>query len=319
MRFADLHCDTLMECYLKKQPLNKNPGHIDVEKLKKGQGLLQCFAIFVPTHDTAEKSGVTQTPYEYFLSVYDLFLREMKENSDSMVQVRSVADIRNAEKAGKISALLTVEDSVHLDGKIERVDEMYEKGVRIASFTWNYENSLAYPNSTDGETMKKPLKPFGREAAQRMEELGIIPDVSHLNDGGFYDLADICKKPFVATHSCARSLCSHTRNMTDDMLKVLGNKGGVVGINFFSLFLNAAHPDKTYISDIVNHAVYMADKAGIDAIALGSDFDGISSVLEFTDYSGMPSIADALSKKFTPAEVDKICSKNVMRLLEECL
>lgn len=315
MRFIDLHCDTIMNFYLQGFKLAENPGHIDMSKLEQGEALAQCFAIFVPTNDIAREEKVTATPYEYFTKAFDVYQQELAANAARIAPAFTAEDIRKNQKDGKISAILTLEDSAHIDGKMERVDELREKNVRIASLTWNYENSIAYPNSRDKAIMEKGLKPFGIDAVRHMCELGIIIDVSHLSDGGFYDLLKYTDKPFVATHSCARALCDHTRNLTDDMLKKLGERGGIVGVNFCSSFLRE-NSNYTSIEDVVTHLKYMGDKAGIDALALGSDFDGIGSQLEFKDYSGMPRIADALSKHFTASQVDKICFGNALRVLE---
>jgi membrane dipeptidase len=318
MRFIDFHCDTLMHLYLDKMSLRRNSGHIDLDKMKAGDALAQCFAIFVPWNESGKNYGITETPYEYFNHAYAVYEREMAANADMIRPARTVDAILENEKAGLMSAILTLEDAVHLDGKIERVDELADKGVRVASLTWNWENSLAYPNSRDPEAHKKPLKPFGLEAVARMEQKGIIPDCSHLSEGGFWDLIEHCKKPFIATHSCARALCDHPRNLTDAQLKAMGEKGGAIGVNFFDSFLKQDGGGYTKTAYIVEHARYIADKAGVDAVCMGSDFDGIDSTLEFTDYSGMPQIADALKACFSESEIDKICRGNALRVFRAC-
>ena len=151
-----------------------------------------------------------------------------------------------------------------------------------------------------------------------MNELGIIVDVSHLSEGGFYDVARLSKKPFIASHSCARQLCDHRRNLTDDQLRTLGEKGGFVGVNFCSAFLREGS-NHASIDDIVRHTVYMADKAGIESVGMGSDFDGIDNTLEMKDYAGYPLVMDALSKHFTQSEIDMICSRNIMRVIRETM
>lgn len=322
MKFVDLHCDTISQCVarpgIEAVPLRRNSGHIDIEKLQKGGALVQFFAIFILTHGEMEKSGLNMDPYTYFNFVYEAYQREMKANADAIATAMNYDDIMANKAKGLMSSVLTIEDGVPVEGKIERIDEFYKKGVRLITLTWNYENSLAFPNSRDNEKMQLGLKPFGIEAVRRMNELGILVDVSHLSDGGFYDVAKYSQKPFVASHSCARALCSHPRCMTDDMLRVLGEKGGVCGINFCASFLRDKSNDTT-IEDIVTHARHIAKVAGIDALALGSDFDGIGSNLEFKDYTGMPSIADALSKHFTASEVDKISSGNALRVIRESM
>ena len=189
------------------------------------------------------------------------------------------------------------------------------------SLTWNYENSVAYPTSEDPEIMKKGLKPFGLEAIARMNELGMIIDVSHLNDAGIFDVLKHSKKPIVASHSNARGLCNHRRNLTDEMLKLLGENGGLTGLNYCAPFMSeeAAKNNMTTCDDIVRHALYIKNKAGIDAVAFGSDFDGIGNELDFGDYSGMPKVIAALEKHFTADEIEKICWKNAYRVIGESM
>lgn len=318
MNIIDLHCDTLMECYLSGWKLRENPGHIDLMKMKQGGALAQMFAVFIPTNDSANYHNVKDAPYEYFKNVVDVFNREMAANTDLIAPARSVADILANQAAGKMSGILTVEDGVAIDGKMERVDECYDLGVRMIALTWNYENSIGYPNSSDPKLHMLGLKPFGIEVIRRMNELGMIVDTSHLSEGGFWDVVKYGTKPFIASHSCARALHDHRRNLSDEQLKALGEKGGVVGVNFYANFLHDGE-DYTKAEDIVRHVVYMADKAGVEALALGSDFDGIGSQLEFKNYAGMPLIVDALGKHFTASQVDKICSGNVLRVMKDCI
>ncbi len=314
----DLHCDTMLYLYLENKTLCSWDGHINLAKLEKcGRGV-QSFALFLPTYDSVVRHGVTQPPYELFNSMYSVFLREMRDNGERIGQVRCTGDIRRNIEAGKVSALLTLEDCVLLDGKIGRVDEIFEKGVRIAALTWNYENSVGFPNSSDAAEHRKGLKPFGFEAVQRMNELGIIVDVSHLSEGGFWDVAKTSKKPFIASHSCARALCDHSRNLTDSQLHAIGECGGVVGVNFYSQFL-VKDSDHTTAGDIVRHMEHIRNKAGIEALALGSDFDGIDCTLDFSDYAGLPALIDAMSGRFTDDEIELICGKNALRVFSDAV
>lgn len=321
MRFIDTHCDTMGECIARsegKVTLQNNPGHINMEKLIKGGAMAEFFAIFIPTHDSGAGKGVTLPPYDYFQFVYKAYLKELEANKDVLAPACNYDDIMANKAAGKISSVLTVEDGVPLEGKMERLEEFYQKGVRLISFTWNYENSLGFPNSKDPEIMNRGLKQFGLDCIERMNEMGMLVDVSHLSDGGFWDVVKHSKKPFIASHSCCRALCNHTRNLTDEMLRALGEKGGVVGINFASQFLNEG-AEYTDIQSVVRHMLHIRDKAGLDALGFGSDFDGITSTLEFKDYTGLPLIVDALKPHFTDDEIDKICSGNMLRLIRDTL
>ncbi|MBM6918402.1 dipeptidase [Intestinimonas butyriciproducens] len=321
MRFIDTHCDTMGECIARsegKVTLQNNPGHINMEKLIRGGAMAEFFAIFIPTHDSGAGKGVTLPPYDYFQFVYKAYLKELEANKDVLAPACNYDDIMANKAAGKVSSVLTVEDGVPLEGKMERLEEFYQKGVRLISFTWNYENSLGFPNSKDPEIMNRGLKQFGLDCIERMNEMGMLVDVSHLSDGGFWDVVKHSKKPFIASHSCCRALCNHTRNLTDEMLHALGEKGGVVGINFASQFLNEG-AEYTDIQSVVRHMLHIRDKAGLDALGFGSDFDGITSTLEFKDYTGLPLIVDALKPHFTDDEIDKICSGNMLRLIRDTL
>ncbi|MEG1548739.1 MAG: membrane dipeptidase [Clostridia bacterium] len=315
---ADMHCDTI-SCKITATDgavrLAQNSGHIDLNKLKIGGSLLECFAIYIPAEDSQDNPHHLGAYGFYHAALAD-FKREMEENRDTIGQVSCCADIEHNRAAGKLCALLSVEDGMPIDGKIERVDEMYGDGVRMVALTWNYENSIGYPNRWP-ETSMQGLKPFGIETVRRMNELGMIVDVSHLSDGGFYDVVKYCTKPFVASHSNARAQCDVVRNLSDDMLKLIGDAGGVIGLNFCAGFLVKGREDKAYTADIVRHARHIADKAGVETLGFGSDFDGIGNDLEFTDASGMQQVMQALERCFTPRELELISHKNVLRVIAD--
>ena len=253
MRFVDLHCDTIaMKIALSngEKCLAKNDGHIDIEKLKKGGCLAQFFAIFVPIQQAAEKYGIKEGSYEFFNMAYKVYLEEMEKNKDSIAPAMDFEDIMKNKAEGKMSSILTIEEGDPVQGKMERIKEFYDKGVRLITYTWNFENCFGYPNSDDPEIMKKGLKQFGIDATAYMNELGILIDVSHLSEGGFYDVAKYSKNPFVASHSCARNIGSHKRNLWDEQLKVLGETGSIVGVNFASAFLRDGSEYST-IDDVV--------------------------------------------------------------------
>ena len=319
LNIIDMHCDTLLACLHHDETLDVLQNcHITSDLLKKGGCMVQCLAGFIVSgKDWLDWYGWDYTPYELYKKLVERFNLEMEHGKDYIRPVRSKADILKNVEEGMMSALFTIEDCMPLDGRIERVDEMYNDGVRIASITWNHENSLAYPNRPDPEEHMKGLKPFGVDAIRRMFQLGIIPDVSHLSEGGFWDLVKLSKeagKPFVATHSCARALCSHQRNLTDEQLKAVGECGGMVGVNFLSDFL-VDGATYTSVDDVVRHMVYIADKAGVEALGFGSDFDGIECGLEFENYGGFPMILEAASKHFTAREMDMICHDNFLRII----
>lgn len=318
MKLIDWHCDTIALCADTKQPLGKNDYHIDLQKMRSGEASLQVFAIFTPTNELATEEHITETAKEYYDRVYCYYLDQLQKNCDIIAPVYSYEDYLHNEQCHKMSSLLAMEDGVVIGNSIEELLCRYEQGLRLLTLTWNYENDLGYPNHSDSILMKRGLKPFGKEVVEVMNELGMIVDVSHLSEGGFYDVAQISKKPFLASHSCARGLHDHPRNLTDDQLKIIGTCGGVVGVNYYSVFLTG-NATIACIQDVVKHAKYIANKAGIEAVCLGSDYDGISSSLEWGDYAGTAQLIDGLATVFTSSEVEKICYRNGQRLLKECL
>ena len=318
MRIIDLHCDTILNCYLNGENLHTYSGHINLDKLKKGGCLAQCFALFIPTHDAAlECFEQEKDPWELYQDLLSVYQENIKLCSDVIRPAFSADDILSNRDAGYLSSILTVEDCVEIEGQIERFDQVFRDGVRMMALTWNYENCIGFPNSADDVLhTTKGLKPFGFDAVEKMNDLGIIIDVSHLSEAGFYDVAAHSKKPFAASHSCCRALQNHPRNLTDRQLKTLADKGGIVGVNFYDQFLGDLGGHTT-IESIVRHVLYMREKAGIESICLGSDFDGIESSLEFKDYSGFPAIIAALKKYLSDDEIDQICYGNFLRFFSE--
>ena len=178
---------------------------------------------------------------------------------------------------------------------------------------------MGYPNSRDGEVMKKGLKPFGVETVERMNELGMLIDVSHMSDGGFWDVLRYSKKPVVASHSNARVLCPHPRNLTDEMIRALAEHGGVAGLNFYPYFINES--GKADIDDLVRHIEHMFYVGGEDFVAIGTDFDGFDEgKLELQNIGEMNLLYGALKKrKFNDGQIEKFWHGNVMRVMREVL
>ena len=169
--------------------------------------------------------------------------------------------------------------------------------------------------------MQRGLKEFGKEAVARMNELGILVDVSHLSDGGFWDVVKVSKKPFVASHSNSRDICPHIRNLTADMIKALADKGGVIGINYGPEFI---HPDKekgrSDLEIMGRQIKELINRGGVDCVALGSDFDGIEGDVEISSVDKLPLLFDYLrGLGLSEDNIEKIAWKNVMRVMKEVL
>ena len=304
MPFADLHCDTIAwlrhnRRWGKAMHLrDSEPMHINLEKLQKSGYLLQNFALFV---NLAEETD----PWGAVLTLAELYTSEVEKNRDLVTPCRTFADLEQARADGKIAAVLTVEEGGVCKGDVENLRTLHRLGVRMLTLTWNHENELGFPNGQSGG-----LKEKGAEFLAEMESLGMIPDVSHLNEEGFWDVCRLAQKPFAASHSSARTLWPHRRNLTDEQIKAVADRGGVVGVNFYSDFL--ADSDTTRTADIVRHMKHMRDVGGLEVVALGSDFDGITCPLELVDAAGMDQLVRAMEHAgFPQREIDRICWKNV--------
>lgn len=312
MPFVDFHCDTIM-ALMEAGPeigLRSNNLNVDIEKLKAGGAMAQFFALFIDMEEY-------ENPFEYGLKMVDRFYCELEKNSDALALALNYEDIVKNNVAGKISALLTIEEGGVLKGQLANLRNFYRLGVRLITLTWNYPNEIGFPNIKE-EYRNLGLTQFGLEVVNEMNKLGMIIDVSHLSDQGFYDVAKHSVKPFVASHSNARAITNHYRNLTDDMIRVLAQKGGIAGINFARPFLGSK--DFSRIEDMIRHIKHIVNVGGIDVVAVGSDFDGISPELEISNFGEMNKLIKALEvNNFSESQIEKICYLNALRVVKDCL
>lgn len=321
MKVVDMHCDTIGELWKAEKAgkpisLRSNSLHIDLEKMQKGDYLLQNFAMFVFL-------GREKDPLVNVLEMIDVYNRAMAENADIIGPVLNYEDIEKNRAAGKLSGMLTIEEGAVLKGNPYVVRSLYQLGVRMLTLTWNFENEIGYPNTIVKAKDFDPsrhygLKPEGIEIVREMNRVGMIVDVSHLGDDGFWDVVKYCDGPFVASHSNARAVCNHTRNMTDDMIRALADKGGVMGLNFCGDFLNPN--GKSRVEDMVRHAKHIINVGGSDILGLGTDYDGIDGDLELDHCDKMPLLAQEMERQgFSAQQIEKIFHGNVLRLYREVL
>ncbi|MCM1025368.1 MAG: dipeptidase [Roseburia sp.] len=360
MRVVDMHCDTISRLLElqeegRAESLRENRGHLDLLRMRRGDYLLQNFALFV-------EMGSAGDPWEKVCALHRLYREEMEKNSDLIAPVLCFSDIEKNRAAGKLSAMLTVEEGGVCKGEVEKLRTLYDMGVRMLTLTWNYPNELGSPNRDRElgvkfrEARKKlaecaegtpeyqerraelggvyrelshvpnvedGLTERGREFVAEMERLRMIPDVSHLSDAGFYDVLETTKKPFAASHSDAREVCPNVRNMTDDMIRRLSLRGGVMGLNYCADFLEEAplgQENPGTIAAIVRHAEHIVKVGGIEVLGLGSDFDGIDTHRELPGAQSMELLWDALRKAgFSEDSLDRIFYKNVLRVYRDTL
>lgn len=306
----DLHCDTIMQLldHPDSGDLYRNTWKIDIEKLQKAHSKVQDFALFI-------NLGKTNDPYGRYEELRNLCTTQIHLYGEHIQHVLSYQDVESVYESGKIGALMSIEEGGVLGGDLDKLKQAYQDGVRLITLTWNYPNGLGEPHC--GEQHKK-LTPKGIEFVEAMQDLGIIVDCSHLNDAGTEQLGDILDTPFVASHSNAREVTAHTRNLPDNLIKLIANKGGVIGLNFAQSFLGTSPVSR--IEDIVKHGLYLINKGGEDVVALGTDFDGIKPNTEIKDASEMYRLYDAFKEAGLSVEqCEKLFWKNADRLLKEIL
>ena len=306
----DLHCDTIMQLldHPDSGDLYRNTWKIDIEKLQKAHSKVQDFALFINLGDTND-------PYGRYEEMRNLCTTQIHLYGEHIQHVLSYQDVESVYKSGKIGALMSVEEGGVLGGDLDKLKQAYQDGVRLITLTWNYPNGLGEPHC--GEQHKK-LTPKGIEFVEAMQDLGIIVDCSHLNDAGTEQLGDILDIPFIASHSNAREVTAHTRNLPDNLIKLIANKGGVIGLNFAQSFLGTSPISR--IEDIVKHGLYLINKGGEDVVALGTDYDGIKPDTEIKDASEMYRLYDAFKEAgLSVDQCEKLFWKNADRLLKEIL
>lgn len=325
MQYIDMHCDTLEKALARKSHTAENleGTMVDVERLKEGGAAAQFFAMFLPQRNVPKWFGLEEMPEpeELMGRMYQIYQDTLSGCSSYLAPAHNYKELEANRKAGKISAFLTIENGFPARGELKNLKKFYDMGVRLITLTWNDPNCFGYPHSGNAEEMDQGLTGFGKEAISYMNELGILVDVSHLSDGGFYDVAELAKKPFVASHSNCRALSPATRNLTDEMIRILAEKGGVAGINFAPFFLNADVTDEfSRVERMCDHILHLIDKGGMDCVGIGTDFDGITGRFEIADCTGMHLLFEALHRRgLSEDAIEKVAYENVARVIRDVM
>ena len=325
LSYFDAHCDTIYRCletgensaldygenreaqrryYAASTHLRENGGHIDLLRGKKFQRCAQFFALF---HDAAEApiDGI----WAQCQRMHDFFLREMTDNADIARQCRTGAEVDEAVSQGMVAALLSIEGADLIDCDVHKIETVSGWGVRLLNPVWNRANVLS---GTNAEEPERGLSAEGRDFIRVMEEYGIYPDVSHLSDAGFWDLVRMARRPVIASHSNARAICPHRRNLTDDQVRAIRDLGGVVGLNLYLHFVGEPTTDV-----LVAHVEHFLALGGEKTLCLGGDMDGCEALAGgMTGMQDMPKLYDALKARGYGAELlEDIFWNNLRRLI----
>lgn len=294
MKFFDLHCDTIGECYNKKTPLSKNNLHIDLERAKEIGEYTQVFAVWIPD-ELRGKSAV-----KYFDEVSDCFYKEIKENED-------LISCYTDNKKTPVKAILSVEGGSACGGTIEGLYHLYEKGVSLITLTWNAQNEIGSGAFSEGG-----LTDFGKEFIKEAESLGVILDVSHLNRQSFYEFEKIAEKPFIASHSNAdiiNNKYARKRNLNEEQIKIIKERNGLIGFNFCQDFIENEKAEG--IDALYRQIEYMLSLGCEDVIALGSDYDGCQVHSDLCGIQKIPSVYFKLKERGIDENIiEKIFFKN---------
>lgn len=309
----DLHCDTALALLGKdmKTPgsLKSNELHIDLDRAKTLNGYAQCFACFTTPYmnEWAKVSPVT-----VFQRELDVILAEIDRNSKVIELAYTAKDVRKNYEKGKMSAILTIEGPAGFDFDPELLQDLYAVGFRISSLGWNEQNVLTGSHKTGGG-----LTDLGREYVKEAQRLGMIIDVSHISDEGFWDIMNVTEKPIVATHSNSRAVCDHSRNLTDDMFKAICQTGGVAGFNQCAPFVGE-NCDLDIACDHFLHFLEL-DPDG-DHIALGGDLDGCDELpAGFDGVQSYPALAQRLLQRgVDEVTLRKIFWENALGVMDKC-
>ena len=323
--YFDAHCDTVYRCletgetsaleygedreeqrryYAASAHLRKNGGHIDLERGLMFRRCAQFFALF---HDAAEAPA--DGMWAQCCRMHDFFLREMADNADIVRHCRTGAEVDAAVSSGKVAALLSIEGADLINCDVHKIETVFGWGVRLLNPVWNRANVLS---GTNAEEPERGLSAEGRDFIRVLEEYNIYPDVSHLSDAGFWDLVRMAKRPVVASHSNARAIRSHRRNLTDDQFRAIRDLDGVVGLNLYLDFVGDATMDA-----LVAHVEHFLNLNGEKTVCLGGDLDGCEALAAgMTGMQDVPKLYDALKARgYSDTLLEDIFWNNLRRLI----
>jgi membrane dipeptidase len=320
---VDAHIDTLLEIMVpparpikvptpRKFGERSSKGHVDLPRLLESGVDLQIFAVYIQPEYKIERA------LHRALQVIDRFYKELHDHEDKMMLFTKVSDVREAEKHGKIAAMLSIEGGEAVEADLGILRMLHRLGLRAMTLTWNERNQIA-DGAGEGRT-KGGLTNFGVELVKEMNNIGMVVDVSHLSDPGFFDVIETTTKPVIASHSNCRAICNHRRNLTDDMIKTLADNGGVMGMNFSAAFVDE-NKEKATLERVLDHVDHVVKVASVDHVGIGSDFDGIENTPKgLEDVTRMPYLTEGLLKRgYKEDDIRKILGENFLRVFSEVI
>lgn len=307
---VDAHTDVLHQVArgLRRFEARSSEGHVDLPRLREGGIDVQVFALWVEPEYKPDRSLAR------VLHLIDAFHGVLEACGGALVLCTTVAEIEAAVAAGRLAAVLSAEGGEPVGRDLALLRVLHRLGVRAMGLVWNERNAIG-----DGVGESRAgggLTEFGVAVVQEMDRLGMVVDVSHLNERGFWDVLEVSSRPVIASHSNARALCDHPRNLWDHQLRALAAKGGVVGINFYARFVD---PERATLGRVADHIDHIAGLLGPEHVGLGSDFDGIEQTPEgLEDATRFPALAEELLRRgYREDDVRKILGGNFLRVFRQ--
>lgn len=307
----DLHSDTALKL-LKGNTIYSDDNQFKLNDALKYDKYIQLFAAYI------EPEFVVTNEFDLCVRLINAIRSEVNENKEYMKIITNRKELEEYmnEKSKKVGVILTVEDATCLNGNIDNLQKLYDLGIRAITLTWNNKNDVAcgvnYSERDEGLTL------FGKEVIKRMNELNIIVDVSHLSEKSFYDVMKITNKPVIASHSCAKAICNHKRNLTDEQIKIIASRGGIIGVNFYKDFLSD-ETSKVDVDCVAKHIKHIYNIGGSKCVSIGSDYDGMNIdkvAMNLENNGKLVNLVDALKKSnFDEEDIDRIMWKNQLEFL----
>jgi len=311
MIIVDAHCDTITTIMETKEQLRENKGHIDLERLKQYDSFVQFFAAFIsPAH--AKMGALCRA-----IDIIDRLYEEIKINKNDIMLCSNYNDIMTAIQTNKIAAVLTIEGGDALEESISALRMLYKLGVRAITLTWNHRNQIA--DGVSDAITGGGLTPFGKDVIGEMNSLGMLVDVSHLSEAGFWDVLSTTSSPIIASHSNAKKICNHRRNLTDSQLLALKKNGGVTGINLCPDFISSE--GSATMKHVLDHIEHIVALTGEDTLGMGADYDGIDETPQGLE--GVQCLKDLFNEllklNYSETLVNKIAGENFLRVIKNVL
>lgn len=312
MLLFDAHCDILYAIESCEE-LFCNKHHWDAQRALSNGPFIQVFSLFAIGKSASDIKKQME-------SQLDMALEAEKKYPEKLKLIRSKEDLDECmreQSATRVYGLIEAEGAEVLGGRLEELERLYKLGLRILTLSWNNDNEVC--DSIAGQNTHNGLSDLGRMVVEKAQSLGILIDVSHASDKTFEDVMEITKSPIIASHSNAREICGHRRNLTDSQIKAIAKSGGVMGINFCPDFLQ--NSGNAEILDIIRHVEHIAALVGTEHIGFGCDFDGIETLPEgITGVESMKNVIEELIKlNYPEKDVRAIAGGNFVNLINQIL